>query len=86
MTTYLISAAGKPWLTVFSSPNLDAVAEAIAAQLELEPSSIYASLDGKPRPLSENERMTLFRRVRELKPDDGAVQAQLAAAFAATTA
>jgi hypothetical protein len=80
MTSYLISDPGKPWLTLFSSPNLEAVAEAIVAQPRIEPSSIYATLDGKSRSLSVAERITLFECVLELRPDDQQAAAGLTAA------
>ena len=48
MTSYLISDPAKPWLTLFSSSNLQAVAEALAAQPQPDLSGVYATLDGSP--------------------------------------
>jgi hypothetical protein len=59
MTSYLISDPAKPWLTLFSSPDLRAVAEALAAQPQLDLSGIYATLDGKPRSLTDAEHAEL---------------------------
>jgi hypothetical protein len=80
MTSYLISDPGRPWLALFISPKLDAVAEAIVAQERLEPSTIYATLDGKPRSLSAEEQIKLYERVLELKPDDQQAATELASA------
>ncbi|HEX3615160.1 MAG TPA: hypothetical protein VHU61_01375 [Solirubrobacteraceae bacterium] len=77
MTFYLISDPAKPWLTVFSSSRLEAVAEALAAQSHFEPSSLYASLDGKSRPLDDAERTRLFELVLKLSPDHPAAVAAL---------
>jgi hypothetical protein len=52
MTFYLISDPSHSRLALFSSSNLEAVAEAIVAQSRIEPSSVYVTLDGKPRSLS----------------------------------
>jgi hypothetical protein len=75
MTTYVISDPDKPWLTLFTSTRLDFVAEAIAAQSEIKPSSIYASLDGKPRSLTDAERAELRDRVTKLSPDNSYIAA-----------
>jgi hypothetical protein len=80
MTLYLISDPAKPWIALFTSSKLEAVAEAIVAQSEIEPSSIYATLDGKPRSLSAGERIELFERVLELKPGDRLAASELAVA------
>jgi hypothetical protein len=80
MTFYLISDPSKPWIALFSSSNLEAVAEAIVAQSQIEASSIYAALDGKPRSLNAGERTELFERVLELRPGDQLAVGELAAA------
>ena len=69
MTSYLISDPAKPWLTLFSSHDLRAVAEAVSAQPQLDLSGIYATLDGKPRALTEVERGELSRHLSELDHD-----------------
>jgi hypothetical protein len=69
MSVYVISEPDKPWLTLFTSHRLDVLAEAIAAQPQIKPSSIYATLDGKPRSLTDAERTELCERVLELRPD-----------------
>jgi hypothetical protein len=71
MTSYVISDPDKPWLTLFTSRRLDVLAEAIVAQAQIRPSSIYATLDGKPRSLTDAERTELRARVSELRPGDG---------------
>lgn len=66
---------------VFSSPSIDAVAEAIVAQPEgASISSLYATLDGKPRSLTALERIELFERVLRLRADDPVAAAELATA------
>ena len=52
---------------LFSSPDLGAVAEAVAAQVDVDPSSIYATLDGKSRSLSKDKRIDLFARVLDAR-------------------
>jgi hypothetical protein len=79
MSPYLISNPAKPWLTLFVSPELEAVAEALAAQPVLEPSSIYAALDGKSRSLTVDDRIELLEHVLELRPHDQQAAADLAA-------
>lgn len=64
MTSYSISHPAKPWLVLFSSPDLHAIAEALAAQPEVETSGVYATLDGKPRPLTDIENHELSRLLR----------------------
>jgi hypothetical protein len=71
MTSYVIADPDKPWLTLFTSSRLDVLAEAIAAQAQIRPSSIYATLDDKPRSLTDAERTELRARVSELRPGDG---------------
>jgi len=68
MTSYVISDPDKPWITLFSSARLEAIADAIAAQPQTPTAGIYATLDGLPRPLSAAERIELFQRVLKLKP------------------
>jgi hypothetical protein len=70
MTSYVISDPDRPWLTLFTSTRLDVLAEAIAAQTQIRPSSIYATLDGKPRSLTDTERTELRERISELRPDN----------------
>lgn len=67
MTSYAITHPAKPWLILFSSPDLDAIAEALAAQPEAETSGVYATLDGKPRPLTDVESDELSRLLRSLE-------------------
>lgn len=83
MESYSISATGKPWLVLFSSSSLDAVAEAVAAHPDIEPSSIYVTRDGKPRGLTHTEQLELFGRVLELQPGNSVAMAQLSAIRAA---
>jgi hypothetical protein len=52
MTSYSISDPDRPWVVLFSSMSLDALAEAIVAQPNVAPSALFASLDGKPRTLT----------------------------------
>jgi hypothetical protein len=80
MTTYSISEPNRPWVVLFTSPDLGAVAEAVAAQAEVDPSCIYATLDGKSRPLSKDERIELFLRVLDVRPHDPVATAELDAA------
>ena len=80
MTSYSISDPDKPWIILFSSPQLETIAEALVAQPQVPASTVYATLDGKPRGLSNAERVELFKRVLELNPDDPAAAAQLTAA------
>jgi hypothetical protein len=82
MTSYVISDRGKPWVTIFSSARLDAVAEAIVAQPATLAASIYATIDGLPRSLSAAERIELFERVLELRPGDETATTELSAARA----
>ena len=86
MTSYVISDPDKPWITLFSSAQLEAIAEAIAAQPQTSTARIYATLDGLPRPLSAAERIELFQRVLKLKPDDQVATVELAAAQRETNA
>lgn len=55
---------------LFSSPSLDALAEAIVAQPKVTPAALFASLDGKPRSLTAAEQVRLYTRVLEFRPDD----------------
>jgi hypothetical protein len=80
MTLYLMPDPASPWIALFTSSKLEAVAEAMVAQAEIEPSSIYATLDGKPRSLSVGERIELFERVLELRPGDPLAASELAVA------
>lgn len=80
MTRYSISEPNRPWIVLFTSPDLGAIAEAIAAQVEVDPSCIYATLDGKSRPLSKNERIELFACVLGLRPHDPVAIAEIDAA------
>lgn len=80
MTSYVISDAEKPWLTLFSSPDLEFIAEAVAAQERVTVSSIYATLGGKPRALTARERIELFESVLALRPHDATAEAELGAA------
>jgi hypothetical protein len=77
MTSYVISDPDKPWITLFSSAQLEAIAEAIAAQPHTSTARIYATLDGLPRPLSVAERIELFQHVLKLKPDDQVATSEL---------
>jgi len=81
----VISDPDKPWITLFSSAQLEAIAEAIAASHSVN-GGIYATLDGLPRPLSAAERIELFQRVLKLKPDDQVATVELAAAQRETNA
>jgi hypothetical protein len=67
MTSYVISDPDKPWLTLFTSTRLDVLAEAIVAQTQIRPSSIYASLDGKPRSLTDAERTELRELISDME-------------------
>jgi hypothetical protein len=69
ITSYAVSHPAKPWLILFSSPDLRAIAEALAAQPEAETSRVYATLDGKPRALTDVESDELFRLLRALEED-----------------
>ena len=80
MTTYSISEPNRPWVVLFTSPDLGAVAEAVAAQADVDPSCIYAMFDGKSRPLSQDERIVLFERVLDIRPHDPLAAAELDAA------
>lgn len=80
MNRYSISEPNRPWIVVFTSPDLGVIAEAVAAQGEVDPSCIYATLDGKSRPLSKDERIELFERVLEVRPHDPVAVAELDAA------
>jgi hypothetical protein len=62
----VIGDAQKPWLTLFSTSNLEALAEALAAQPETDPSTIDATLDRKPRPLTDPEHSELSERLAAL--------------------
>jgi predicted RecB family nuclease len=84
MTSYVISDPDKPWITLFSSAQLEAIAEAIAAQPHTSTARIYATLDGLPRPLSAAERIELFQQVLKLNPDDQVATVELAAARSET--
>ena len=68
MLRYSISDPDKPWIVLFSSPHLGAIAEALVAQPQIPTSTMCATLDGKPRALSSAERMELSEHVRELNP------------------
>jgi len=78
--TYVISDANKPWVMLFQSPRLDAVADAIAAQSPGIGLDIYASLDGHTRPLDAIERIGVYERLVEARPGDATAQAKLIAA------
>jgi hypothetical protein len=80
MHRYSISAPDKPWVVLFSGSDLSAIAEAVAAQPDVDPSSIYASDDGKSRSLTMIEQIELFERVLELRPGDSVTAGRLAAA------
>src|SRR5579875_2128003 len=69
MTSYAITDPAKPWLILFSSPDLHAIAEALAAQPEVETSGVYATLDGKPRPLTQVEVGELYRLLAARQPE-----------------
>lgn len=71
MTSYVISDPAKPWLTLFSSQDLQAVAEALAAQPQPDVSNIYATLDGKPRSLTEAEHRELSGHLTAMSPRPG---------------
>ena len=86
MTSYVISDPDKPWITLFSSAQLEAIAGAIAAQPETPMAGIYATLDGLPRPLSAAERIELFQLVLRLKPNDQVATVELVAAQRETKA
>jgi hypothetical protein len=80
MTNYSISDPDRPWVMLFSSPSLDALAEAIVAQPNVAPAALFASLDGKPRSLTAAEQVRLYERVLESRPDDRVASACLAIA------
>jgi hypothetical protein len=80
MTSYSISDPDRPWVVLFSSMSLDALAEAIVAQPNVAPSALFASLDGKPRTLTAAEQVRLYERVLEFRPDDPVASACLATA------
>ena len=86
MTSYVISDPDKPWITLFSSAQLEAIAKAIAAQPQTSTARIYATLDGLPRALNAAERIELFQQVLKLKPDDQLATVELAAAQRETKA
>jgi hypothetical protein len=83
MTSYSISSPEQPWLVLFTGSTLDALAEAVAAQPSVDPSSIYASDDGKPRSLTNEELLHLWRCALELQPESSAISDALAAAESA---
>lgn len=85
MTTYSISEPNRPWIVLFTSPDLRAVAEALAAQAEVDPSCIYATLDGKSRSLTNDERIELFERLLDVRPHDPVAVAELDAAHLAAS-
>lgn len=85
MTTYSISEPNRPWVVLFTSPDLGAVAEAVATQPEVDTSCVYATLDGKSRSLSTDERIELFERVLDVRPDDTVAIAELDAAHLAAS-
>jgi hypothetical protein len=78
MTSYAISDPNRPWITRFSSARLEAVAEALAAQPQIQQQGIYATLDGLPRTLTVTERIELFQAVLKLRPDNETAAAELA--------
>ena len=80
MTRYSISDPDRPWIVLFSSASLDALAEAIVAQPNIAPSALFASLDGKPRPLTAAEQVRLYERVLEFRADDPVATACLTTA------
>jgi hypothetical protein len=80
MTSYSISDPDRPWVVLFSSSSLDALAEAIVAQPEALPTGLFASLDGKPRSLTAAEQVQLYERVLELRPGDPVAVACIALA------
>jgi hypothetical protein len=80
MTSYSIPDPGRPWIMLFSSTSLEALAEALVAQPNVAPSALFASLDGKPRSLTAAERVRLYERVLELRPDDPVASACLTTA------
>ena len=80
MTSYSISDPDRPWVVLFNSASLDALAEAMVAQPNVAPSALFASLDGKPRSLTAAEEVRLYERVCELRPDDPVASACLTTA------
>jgi hypothetical protein len=80
MTSYAVSDPEKPWVMLFCSARLDAIAEALAAQPQISTSAVYATLDGKPRSLTAEERVILLECVLEVRPGNSTAVIELALA------
>jgi hypothetical protein len=69
MVMYVVSTPATPWVALFSSQRLDALAEAMAAQPLPRTLDIYASLDGRSRPLLPKDRVARGTRLMALDRD-----------------
>lgn len=83
MSQYVIADAKKPWVALFVSSRLEALAEALAAQPTPREVSLYENHAGESASLQPRERIVLFERLAELVPGDEEAAGELAAAYKA---
>lgn len=83
MTQYVIAATAKPWVMLFASPSLEALAEALAAQPTPREMTVYQNHAGISAPLQPKERVMLYEQLAMLAPGDEEAATELAAAYEA---